>query len=59
MRTALARVHKYFTLMCHFKSDKSESLGSSAEHMAQQLLAGEKIIFRLKQNIFKSVHGMF
>jgi len=43
MHSALACVHKCFTLMGHLKSAKCECLWSSAEHTAKAVTCWEKI----------------
>jgi len=43
MHSALACVHKCFTLTGHLKSDKCECLRSSAEHTAEANYLPEKI----------------
>jgi len=43
MHSALACVHKCFTLTCHLKSDKCECLWSSAEHTTEAVTCRGKI----------------
>jgi len=43
MHSALACVHKCFTLTGHLKSDKCECLWSSAEHTAEAVTCQGKI----------------
>ena len=55
MHTAVACVHKCFTLTGGLKSDKSECLWSSAEHTAEAVAWQEKYIYP-KAKIVKSLH---
>jgi len=45
MRSALAYVHKCFTLTGHLKSAKSECLWSSVKHMAEAVTCCQKKIY--------------
>jgi len=56
MYTALACVHKCFTLMGHLKSSKSECFRSSAEHTTQAVIAVKKNVYA-KAKIVNSLHG--
>jgi len=55
MHSALACVHKCFTLTGHLKSDKCECLRSSAEHTTEAITCRRKYIYP-KAKIFISLH---